>query len=315
MVREHRNQLLDLIPKLVQRPGFEILVRRIAAAEGILDEVPGASSYNAAVEFIVDAAIERGWSKQLGVELIREYPNRPELAEIFRTALSPAVRTGWRRLWNDRAVLAKGSALASGIGAALILISVVAALTMSEPTDAALTALRIMAAVGAGGLAVAVTGIATRRLAFVQCAAVMTSFGLVACVSTLLADPIRALAEGPRPVIVIVRPDVNALAMISPNRESPFAITVRGRSITVPPTGVAIGIGPMPAEVMATYRDAVATGEPTRLLVRMRRGRATKVEVTHRGNACKPLMIDPAMKTIWEFLFVDCPASLSSSSP
>jgi hypothetical protein len=306
MQREHRNQLLDLIPKLVQRPGFESLVRRIAAADGILDEVPDHSSYNTAVEFIVDAAIERGWSKQLGEELGREYPNRTELAEIFRDESRPGGRRGWHRLWNDRAILATVSILAFGFGATFILTSVIAALTMSEPTETAVTVLHVMAALGAGSLVAAVVGVATRRLAVVQCAIVMTSSGLAACVIMMLVDPIRGLVEGPRPAIVIVRPDVNARAMISPNLESPFVIRVGARRTPVPASGVAIGIGPMPVDVLATYRAVVATGEPTRLMVRMHRGRPTKIEVMYEGNACKPLIIDPAIKTLWEFRFVDC---------
>jgi hypothetical protein len=160
----------------------------------------------------------------------------------------------------------------------------------------------------------AIASIATRRLSIVQRVMVTTSCGLIVGVTMLITDPIYLLAEGPHPAIAIVLPDVNARAMISPNLDSPFAIRIGGRLIAVSATGVAIGIGPIPVEDMVTYRSVVANGEPTRLPVRMHRGRTTNVEITYEGKACKPLEIDPAIKTIWKFQFVDCPRSPSPPS-
>ncbi|MEO8703781.1 MAG: hypothetical protein ABI867_27270 [Kofleriaceae bacterium] len=78
---EHRNLLIDVVPKLLPQADFRNLIKAIAQT-GILAEVPGNASYNEEVTFIVDAAIERRWVRALTSELAAKFVNREELVQI-----------------------------------------------------------------------------------------------------------------------------------------------------------------------------------------------------------------------------------------
>jgi hypothetical protein len=302
MKLDHRNLLIDIIPDLLARANFENLIRGIGQTD-VLHEVPGEASYREAVTFILDAAIERGWAKPLLEALVKEFPNRSELTPVLAGLGSESPR----RPWAERQLPAWAPFVAFGIGVVLVLIPVIVALALDAPASSTLAPLRFVVAIGAASLVVAIASIAGRKLVLTYRVVVMASGAVIVFVIALVWHPLGGLAKAPPVVIAFVRPDINARAMISPNQESPFAIELEGKRLAVPAQGVAIGVGRIPMQVMRMYHREVERGEPPRLLVALPAGKPTAIEVTYEGRRCKPLIIEPPTRTIWEFQFVDCP--------
>jgi hypothetical protein len=88
---EHRNLLIDIIPKLLVRLDFENLVRAVGQA-AVLNRVAGGASYDQATNFIVVAASEEGWVAALNDQLAARFPNRSEFVDI-KKALADIVPT------------------------------------------------------------------------------------------------------------------------------------------------------------------------------------------------------------------------------
>ncbi len=78
---EHRNLLIDIIPKLLARLDFENLVRAVGQT-AVLNRVPGGASYDQAATFIVVAASEEDWVADLNDRLAAQFPNRNEFGVI-----------------------------------------------------------------------------------------------------------------------------------------------------------------------------------------------------------------------------------------
>ena len=100
---EHRNLLIDIIPKLLSRLDFENLVRAVGHA-GVLNRLSTGLSYDQATNFIIDAASEEGWVADLIDRLAAQFPNRSEFsvikaglgAENPRVESPPSTRPGNR---------------------------------------------------------------------------------------------------------------------------------------------------------------------------------------------------------------------------
>jgi hypothetical protein len=82
MLLEHRNLLIDAIPRIIgNRVNFDNLLRAIGQA-AILAEIAGGASYKEAATFVVDAAIARGWIQALVTKLVQDFPNTAELDAV-----------------------------------------------------------------------------------------------------------------------------------------------------------------------------------------------------------------------------------------
>lgn len=78
----HRNLLVDIIPKLLPLVGeFNALLATIGHGD-VVHRVPAQASYNIAVSFVVQVALEERWEKELSAALLKRFPNREELKVI-----------------------------------------------------------------------------------------------------------------------------------------------------------------------------------------------------------------------------------------
>jgi hypothetical protein len=84
MQLEHRNLLIDSIPRiLANRLNFENLLRAIGQA-AIIAEFPSNASYNVVAAFTVDAAVARNWIQVLVTRLVQDFPGTAELDAVNR---------------------------------------------------------------------------------------------------------------------------------------------------------------------------------------------------------------------------------------
>ena len=90
MLLEHRNLLIDIIPKLVpHRLDFVNLLAAIGQGT-LINNAPVGASYVQETVFVVDKAIDNGWIEDLNEKLATTFPNRTEFV-VIRAALKAQV--------------------------------------------------------------------------------------------------------------------------------------------------------------------------------------------------------------------------------
>lgn len=106
---------------------------------------------------------------------------------------------------------------------------------------------------------------------------------------------------------VIIIPDVQAVAMMTPLQPSPFALSINGRLVPLPKEGVLIGQpADIPEEIRADYRKLVDSGEPLRIRLSLTRQLMGSVTFTYEGRHCNGQTLIPTEKHIWVFYFESC---------
>lgn len=105
MEQAHRDLLIDVIPKLLPSPiDFTALLQNIGHGD-VLNNVPQPAAYNTTVSFVVLAAKEERWARDLNAALLKKAPNREELKVIEASfALQELIPTAKKPI--DEALLA-----------------------------------------------------------------------------------------------------------------------------------------------------------------------------------------------------------------